>query len=251
MRRLQAPDLCTSDPASLAVLVPDLLRWGVVHLEGDALAGLFALSEGPPGLPVFLLRDLDAFARARERELCDLPDGEALRAVLADLADLPGGRVPGRLREAVRRRGRRDGDSPATAALLARLDAAWIAIPPEPVVLRAAPARPLPVSRPAVPDHAAVPSDRGGRRPAPRAPPPPPVRDQRREAWIREELLDRLDAHREQGLKESVLVAGAVHRSPWPDLEEPEVLAVLKALRQAGEVRASSGRWIRVKRLGW
>jgi len=250
--RLHAPDLRQSDALSLGVLVPDLLRWVLVHFDGATLAGLFALSEGPAGLPGGLRRDLDAFARARERELFDLPDGDALQAVLADLAALPSGAVPARLREAIRRRGRRDGDSPATAALLARLGAAWEAVQPDPVVLPSGPVWGLPVSRPAVPDRLKAPDERTGRRLTSQVPrPPAPVRDERRDVWIREEVLDRLDAHREQGLKESVLVAGAVRRSPWPDLEESEVLAVLKVLRQEGEVRATSGRWIRVKRLGW
>ena len=245
--RLHVPRLRASDPLTLGVLVPDLLRRGLAHLEGTAVADLFALSEGPAGVPAHLLRDLDAFARARERELCDMPDGEMLRAVLGDLAVLPAAEAPARLREALRRRGRRDGDSPATAALLARIEAAWAAGAPEAVSLSAPSALP-PVARPAVPDRLKAPDERGAPRP-PR--PPAPLRDERRDGWVREEVLERLDAHREQGLKESVLVAGALRRSPWEDLEESEVLAVLKALRQEGEVRASAGRWIRVKRLGW
>ncbi|MBN1334763.1 MAG: hypothetical protein JXB39_02250 [Deltaproteobacteria bacterium] len=245
--RIHIPDLCTSDPVHLGIRVPELLRRGLAYLSGSTLAGLFALSEGPAGLPRPLAVDLDAFARARERELCDLPDGDVLQAVLSDLASLPPGRVPTRLRRAVEGRGSKDGDSPATAALLDRLEATWATALPDPVLLPGPPPPPPPAS----PSGAPV-VQRTPRAPTPPRPPrPSPPRDERRGEWIREYVLARLDAHREQGLKESLLVAGSLRTSPWDDIEEAEVIAALRALRHSGEIRSSSGRWIRVKPLGW
>jgi predicted Rossmann fold nucleotide-binding protein DprA/Smf involved in DNA uptake len=89
-------------------------------------------------------------------------------------------------------------------------------------------------------------------RPAREPRPTPAARqDQARSDWIRQHLLARLDSRREQGLKETVLIAATCHISPYTDLQQAEVLAELRELKRQGAVRQSAGRWVRVRRLGW
>jgi hypothetical protein len=68
--------------------------------------------------------------------------------------------------------------------------------------------------------------------------------DTRREEWIREDVISRLVNYGAKGLKEPIVVAGARHRSPWKDMTETEVLAVLRKLKREGRLRDSAGRWM-------
>ena len=68
--------------------------------------------------------------------------------------------------------------------------------------------------------------------------------DDRREAWIREDATGRLKTWGAKGLKESIVVAGARHRSPYKDLTEAEVLATLRKMKREGHLRFSAGRWM-------
>jgi hypothetical protein len=68
--------------------------------------------------------------------------------------------------------------------------------------------------------------------------------DTRREEWIREDVISRLVNYGAKGLKEPIVVAGARHRSPWKDMTEAEVLAVLRKLKREGRLRDSAGRWM-------
>lgn len=252
--RVAVAGLRRSDATSLSIMVQDLLRQNLARLEAGTLADLFALSEAEDQLPKPMVRDLQAFAMQKIRELRDLPDGEPLQEFLKQLEILLPRRVPESLRQAVRELNAGDRLLASTAALVARLEGAWAEATPEDLVIptRATPA----IQRPAVPERLQVPEERSSRPratsagPRPR-PTPAAQRDVRRSTWIREDILDRLNAHRERGLKESVILAGARHRSPYADLTDAEIMAELRTLKNSGEIRLSAGRWIRVKRLGW
>jgi len=250
------PGLREADPTSLLVMTQDLMSRSIVHLDGGTLADLFALSELEAELPRHLHRDLDRFAARNERELRDLPDGAPLREQLAMMAVVPPQRIPERLRRALSSlRGGHPLEA-ATETALAALERSWAEVAPQrPQVGKRAVA---PVERPAVPPRLRMPEEEPERPQGPaskpaRVPRPTPAarQDQARSDWIRQHLLARLESRREQGLKESVLVAATCHGSPYTDLQQADVLAELRELRRLGEVRHSAGRWVRVRRLGW
>lgn len=257
--RISVAGLRSADPTSLLVMIQDLMNRGLAHLDGNTLADLFALSELEDELPRHLHRDLDRFARSKVRELRDLPDGPPLREQLDQIRDVAPAFAPLRLREATLalRTNRQLEDE--TASLLQELEESWAEVVPErPTPGKAGTAQ---VERPAVPRRLRMPDDPSPRRRkraeakaggAPKATPTPAAKqDEGRSAWIRQHVLSRLEARREQGLKESILVAATCHNSPYNDLQRAEVLAELRELKRDGAVKNSAGRWIRVQRLGW
>ncbi len=257
-QRIAVPGLRNADPTSLLVMIQDLMNRNIIHLEGGTLADLFSLAELGDTLPRHLLRDLDRFARSKERELKDLPDGSLLEEQLQQLATVPAVHMPHRLRDAVLAlRGGRQLES-ATAGLLEALERSWAEVEPE----KATPgeAGSAQVERPAVPKRLRMPDDPSPRRrkraaastPRPQAKATPAAKlDEGRASWIRQHVLERLEARREQGLKETVLLAATCHNSPYSDMQRAEVLAELRELKREGAVKNSAGRWIRVQRLGW
>jgi hypothetical protein len=254
---IAVPGLRDADPGSLLVLIQDLMSRSLVHLEGGTLADMFALSELGETLPRHLHRDLDAFARRNEREIQDLPDGPPLRTQVAALAEVEPERVPQRLRAAFSSLRSTKQLEPATEQALGSLEQRWAEVPPLPPKLGKKTV--APVEHPAVvPAHLRPPEDepvrptiRGTAKPKEARPTPAARVDKARSDWIRQRLLARLDDRREQGLKESVLVAATCHGSPYTDLQQAEVLAELRELKRQGAVKNTAGRWIRVRRLGW
>ncbi len=238
-------------------MTQDLMNRSLVHLDGNTLADLFALAELEEELPRHLYRDLDRFARSKERELKDLPDGKPLQEQLEQLMDVAAVYVPARLRLAVsalRKQRHLEGGS---NTMLDQLEQAWSEAEPErPTPGKAGAAK---VERPAVPRRLRMPDDPSPRKrkraatsSTPKAKTTPAAKqDEGRSAWIRQHVLTRLEARREQGLKESILVAATCHNSPYNDLQRAEVLAELRELKREGAVKNSAGRWIRVQRLGW
>jgi hypothetical protein len=258
--RIALPELRWADPTSLLVMTQDLMNRSIVHLDGATLADIFALAELEDALPRHIHRDLDRIARGKERELKDLPDGPPLREQLDQFVELLPAHVPTRLREAVAavRVGRQL--EAATTQLIEALLEHWEGVEPErPEPGKATKAQ---VERPAVPKRLRMPDDpvpsRQKRIRAAKADSETPAKatpaakvDQGRADWIRQHLLERLAARREQGLKESILVAAACHNSPYSDMQRSEVLAELRELKRQGTVKNTAGRWIRVQRLGW
>jgi len=255
--RIAVPGLRTADPTSLLVMIQDLMNRSIHHLEGGTLADLFALAELGEVLPRHLQRELDRIARGKERELRDLPDGTLLQEQLDLLMAVPAAHCPLRLRTAVLEL--RNGRQLEAVSLeqLALLEQAWSET--EPVAPTPGEAGSAQVERPAVPKRLQMPDDAAPRRrkraaspSRPKAKPTPAAKqDEGRSAWIRQHVLERLAARREQGLKETVLVAATRHNAPYSDLQRAEVLAELRELKREGTVKNSAGRWIRVQRLGW
>lgn len=257
-QRVAVQGLRRSEPDLLPVLTQEALRATLGRLEAATLCDLLALSELESGLGVALQRDLRHFRDQTFREISDLPDSPVLSEFARDLAQVPAGRVPACLRGALvalapTRR------NPDASAALAELIASWEGKDPEPLVLRTPPPK-----RPAPPAGRAAPIRRA---PVAAEPAPPPVIreklptyapgerkartptaqvDERRVAWIEEEVMNRLDQYGVAGLKEAVLVAGARHRAPWKDMTEDEVLVVLRRLKRDNRVRFSAGRWFAV-----
>ena len=255
--RIAVPGLRNADPTSLLVMIQDLMNRNIAHLEGGTLADLFALAELGDKLPKHLHRELDRVARAKERELRDLPDGALLEDQLDQLIAVPPIHMPERLRQAVigLRGGRQlEGNS---LLMFSALVKSWEGVEPQPPQPgKAAAAN---VERPAVPKRFQMPDEPSPRQRARAVAPARPTvaatpaakLDEGRALWIRQHVIERLKARKEQGLKETILVAATCHNSPFSDMQRSEVLAELRELKREGSVKNSAGRWIRVQRLGW
>lgn len=240
--------LRTSDVNTLLVLTQDVLRKPLIRIHPSGLCDLMALSE-LDDLPRSLQRDLARWRDQMGRELRDLPVGEPLEELLDELGELPPGLVPASLRELLQGMAADERPRPPTSdAALERLILRLGATPPTKLVLPTLKPR-VRVEKVDTPDSHKAPDERraapaGGAPRAAAAPRTPAAqRDQRRDQWIREDLLERLGAHGANGLKQSLLVAGAKHRAPYKDLAEEEVLAMLRKLERENRVRQSAGRW--------
>jgi hypothetical protein len=226
------------------VLIQDVVRQHLDRIEPACVADLFALSEAK--LPGALAADLSQWAARAAREILDLPAGEARAAFVAEIAELAPEQVPHSLRRAVL-------SLPAQADLVAPLDAlraAWEGVEPTPVVLPTAAAK-APVQAATVAHGAtAAGATRAASPAAPRAPrtvkTPASMVDPRRAEWIREDAVARLNSREyvERGLKESILVAGIRHRSPYKDLTEEEVKAELRKLERERKLKHTGERWL-------
>lgn len=250
-RQMSVDGLRHADANTLLVLTQDVLRAPLTRVEAGTLCDLLALSEAEQGLPVALNRDLQHFRARVFREIADLPDGPALQEFCGDLGGVSPAEVPSTLRDAVASQAveRRNADS---IAALTALGARWAEVAPKPVVIRAAPP-PRATNRAPTPQPTRGSAASGGtpRRqvikaqeaPSHRASTPVAMVDERRVTWIEEEVLERLERYGAAGLKETMVVAAARHRSPWKDLTEKEVVAVLRRLLRDNRLRFTSGRW--------
>lgn len=243
--------LRSADATTLMVLTQDVLRKPLAYIHPATVADLFALSE-LSSLPKPLPDDLARFCKQMAREYNDLHDGRGLEDVLAEYGDLPPARVPTSLRALILGRLASKTLSPTNRAGLEALGASWEGVNPE--VVKLPEGKKARVERPPVPDSHKAPEERLAATSAPALPgararvaaapkTPAAARDQRRDEWVREDMLDRLRSSSSNGLKQSILVAGARHRSPYKDLAEEEVLYALKRLEKDGLARLSAGRW--------
>lgn len=229
--------LRTSPAATLPVLVSDVIRQHVDRIDPSCIADLFALAELPLGGS--LAADLGAWATRAEREIADLPDGAARAAFVAELATLPPGRVPARLRVAVE--GLEGRSQPMVSERVAAARELWARTPPDAVS--------LPTPKAAT---ARAPASASERRTAAPARAPRPARtpahlvDPRRGEWVREDAVARLKApeYLERGLKESILVAGIKHRSPYKDLTTEEIMSELRRLERERKLKHTGERWL-------
>lgn len=236
--RTSVGKLRTSDPETLSVLTQDVLRLPLGQIERGTLADLMALTEVTDQVSVELGKDLKKFGDQMLREISDLPDGPPLAEFLEELAQVDPERVPETVRQAVL--GLRDERSfEGLDELFATIDQNWG--DNEPVEIT------LPASGPDIDDSKqtgagkprkqVVKAKKKTRRRT-------TVVDERREEWIREDVLSRLGNYGARGLKESIIVAGSRHRAPWDDLTESEVLATLRKMKRESRVRYSAGRWM-------
>lgn len=247
-QRIAVQGLRRSAPDILPVLTQEVLRAPLGRVDPATLCDLLALSELESGLGISLTRDLRHFRDQMFREISDLPDSPVLAEFAVELAAVGASQAPACLRAAIAALTPTRKHTEAVAALT-DLQARWEGVEPEPVVLRIAPPK-KPASGPAAaapaPRREVVPTreklppatavDRKPRTPAAQV-------DERRVTWIEEEVMNRLEQYGVNGLKEAVLVAGARHRSPWKDMTEEEVLAVLRRLRRENRVRLTASRW--------
>lgn len=250
--RLHEADLRRADPLMLEIRLAEPLRRPIVQLSTPTLLDMVALA-AVETLPKSLRRALLGFADRVANELADLPP-EQFGELVRDLESTPAAQVP----EPVRAMFLREIELTAREAWRGRVLAmkeVWDTTPVEipvpgtykPVVLKAKVAPigdDMAARRPAAPRAAS----------APRAPAAPkaarPVRlvNEARQQRIVDVVLDRLADHPEGGLREDVLVAGTRHRvkDDYADVTPHEVVTILKGLADAGRVRHSAGRWMRV-----
>lgn len=257
-RRLGAAKLRSSDPVTLQVLTQELVRRPLGQVEPSTVLDLLALSELEAELPAQLARDLLTFRDQVLREINDLPDGPPLADLIRELRPLNPSHAPACLRahlSALQGKRTHDDVVPALAELLGR----WSEEPPEEIHLPAPRVVTKVVAEPAAPrgaKPAVAKAERSatarhevvkaGPRPTKKekSPATPAAQvDTRRAEWIEEDTLSRLANYSSGGIKESVLVGGAVHRSPFSDMTEAEVLTTLRRMKREGKVNNSAGRW--------
>ena len=238
MKRAHIEGLRKSDPITLSVLVQDLVRKPLVGLDPRSLSDLFALAD-EEALPGDLRRDLTKFRAQMLREIADLPDGEKFQDWLQDLLAVPASRIPDVLRQAVLSRVEDLGLRPATLELLEKAEQYFASQESAGVEITKRAAQRVQKG----PD-VLSPEERKKRRASGQTRRVPKVeKNPERSQWIRADLLDRLGNYGGQGLKQAMLLAGAKHRAPWEDLNDAEILAVLRDLEKAGKIKRTTNRW--------
>jgi hypothetical protein len=255
--RIAVGGLRKANPDHLTILVEDVLRSPLAQLDPRTLADLVALSEIPNQLSTQLAKQLVSFRERIVREAGDLPDGPALADLLRDLAGVAPHAQSVGLRDSIRAvcADRKHEDVvPAFDALeqhWATEEPIEIELPvaapvpettraPAAVKPRRSAARSSSDAGRAEPNHEYLPSSAKPRRRTSAV----SSNDSRREDWMREDVLSRLVIYGSRGLKQEMVVAGTRHRSPYEDLAEGEVLAVLRKMKREGRVRFSAGRWM-------
>ena len=233
--RMTVGGLRKADPATLEILAADVMRRPLGQIEPGTLMDLLALAEVPDQVGGQLSKELTRFRDQMFREVSDLPDGPALAEFCAELRALDPALIPANVRAHFSERiveVRTEDAVGGIEALLAHVES----VPPSPVALPLRPEPSASAPAPKVQKVASKPKATRTRRTT--------VVDDRREAWIREDALERLKGWGAKGLKESIVVAGARHRSPYKDLTEAEVLATLRKMKREGHLRFSAGRWM-------
>ena len=99
VQKSSVDNLRNSDALTVQILVADIIRLHIERIETSVVADLFALADAE--LPGGLSDDLKVWAGRATREVIDLPEGEARRGFLAEVAALPDALVPERLRAAI------------------------------------------------------------------------------------------------------------------------------------------------------
>ena len=234
--RVTIQGLRSSDSASLSVLVQDVLHLPMSQIEPSCLMDLMALAEVQDQLPKQLGSDLSEFASRVVRELTDLPDGPPLAQFCVDLQALDASSVPANIREGVHALTQERSSTEASGAIAALLGSLEGTDPEKVTLPETAPDGSAEVKTTVVAAKAAPKKKR--RRST--------IVDDERADWISEDVLPRVIKYGNRGLKEHVIVAGSRHRSPFKDLTEAEVLAVLRRMKREGRIRHSAGRWMKI-----
>ncbi|MBW1878357.1 MAG: hypothetical protein JRI25_08770 [Deltaproteobacteria bacterium] len=243
-RHIHIDNLRQTDPKTLEVLIQDAIRKPILQISPQTLTDLVALSE-LESLPKPLRRDLDVFAGRVSQEIADLPDGQVIREFLEALDEVDGAKVPDTIREYILRESTRDGRAPEGREHAQRLLVKWEALDPELVELSGIAPRIQQVEEePPEEEHKATskPKRKVKKRQEPENP--------ELAKWLSTALLEKLTQYRDAGLAEAVLIAGirkdAEHL--YPTLMPWEINKILRTLQQAGQVRRTAGRWVRVGR---
>ena len=161
-----------------------------------------------------------------------MPDNGTRGAWINDIAAIPAGRIPARLREAVGALLPISGG--AVAEQIEALAVTWSETPPDVVVLPKKRAAPKAVAAPKIPGSprvAAVKAPKVVK--VPKTPRTPAAQiDPRRAEWVRDDAVTRLNAseYSERGLKESIFLGGIKHRSPYKDMTDEEIKVTLRKL---------------------
>ena len=174
-----------------------------------------------------------------------MPDNGTRGAWIHDISEVPAGRVPARLREAVSALLPISGG--AVVEQIETLAAVWSETAPDVLVLpkkRAAPkaVAGAPVKLAAVKGAKVVKVAK-----VPKAPRTPVAQiDPRRAEWVRDDAVTRLNAseYSERGLKESIFLGGIKHRSPYKDMTDEEIKVTLRKLEREGKVKHTGERWL-------
>jgi hypothetical protein len=218
----------------IQVLTQDVIRQHIDRIEPACIADLFALAE--TRLPGPLAADLSFWSARAAREILDIPDGATRAAFLAEVAEIPAGAISSGMRRAILALG--TVSQPETAAIVEELRDRWSGVDPEPVILPTPPAR-ITAAAAAKAATKAIARPKVVRTPA-------ALVDPRRAEWVRGDALARLASreYAERGLKESILVAGIRHRSPYKDLTDEEVKAELRRLERERKLKHTGERWM-------
>jgi hypothetical protein len=236
-RRVQIKGLRDADIATLRVLTQDVLALPLNQIDASTFCDLVALSELKEGLPNDLSRELNSFRESRFRELGDLPDGPVLAEWLGTLIAVAAAEIPQAVRDAV------------TALVPERTEAESVEAL-EKATAHAGSVEPAVVSLNEAAEEASMAEEAVKERTPAKKKKAPAKRksaaaqkDPARAEWIEEYMLTRL-VNYETGLKEAVLVGGTRFKSPWKDMTDKEIRAVLRRMGREGKVRTTVGRWL-------
>lgn len=225
--RIQIDGLRTSDHATIAAKISDVVRQHLDSVDPTAVADLFAISELK--LPASLAADLRSWSITATQMLRDMPDNGTRGAWLNDISLMEAEKIPARLREAVL--GLLPGSGGAVVEQIEALAVRWTETAPEVLVLpkkaRASSAAPKAAKEPKAVKEAKAPVD------------------PRRAEWVREDAVTRLNAseYAERGLKESIFLSGIRKRCPY-DLTDEEIKVHLRKLEREGKVKHTGERWL-------
>jgi hypothetical protein len=195
---------------------------------------LLALGGQKDQLTKELTSDLNTFGSRVAREMADLPDGPPLASFCTDICGLKASRVPSSFRTVIANL-KGDRSSSEVVAAMEALEAHLATCEPDALNLPDEVSKDTVESKKTVVTPKAAPVKKRRRSTV--------VSDERAE-WISADVLSRVVNYGNRGLKEHVIVAGSRHRSPFSDLTEAEVLAVLRRMKREGRLRHSAGRWM-------
>jgi hypothetical protein len=243
-RQIHIDNLRRTDPKTIEVLIQDAIRKPILQISLETLTDLVALSE-LESLPVSLRRDLSVFAGRVSQEIADLPDGQVIADFLDKLDEIDGAMVPDTIREYILRESERDGRAPEGRERASGLLSKWEPLDPEPVALSGETPRIEQVEE--APQEEEPESPRKAKRKPQKK---KTAEDPERAKWLSTAILEKLTQYRDAGLAEAVLIAGIRKDAQpiYPSLMPWEINKVLRTLQQAGQVRRTAGRWVRVGR---
>lgn len=250
-RRVPEQEIRGSDATFLEVQLSELLRRPLGQVAPINVMDLIELS-ATEGRPRSLERGLENFVDGVARQISDIPNGRPFQEYLEELEQLEPTRIPHRFREILMSEAQREGrnEEERIHELLER----WSETPPEPFEMglrRAKVERPRPRKPKVSSEPSSAPRERRRRTGGSRAAgsrvqtPRNALVDEERERFVRDLVMEKLARASENGLQETILIAGIRHmgKEQFPDLLPSEIKAVLKALREANQVRHSAGRW--------
>jgi hypothetical protein len=244
-RQIHIDNLRRTDPKTIEVLIQDAIRKPILQISPETLTDLVALSE-LESLPTPLRRDLGVFTGRVSQEIADLPDGQVIREFLEGLDEIDGERVPETIRSYILRESERDGRAPEGREQAQGLLTKWGAQDPESLELSSETPRIQQVEEaPRDEEPVAAPHKAKRKKPKKRD-----TEDPEKAKWLSAAILEKLTLYRDAGLAEAVLIAGIRKdaEETYPALMPWEINKVLRTLQQAGQVRRTAGRWVRVGR---